>query len=393
MDEKTFKSILEEFTAKVDEKIELRAKQFYMGGQPEQKAALDKAKELSLTGQFLTKLLNGDRNGAIEISKKSWGDGYTKALNTTTDAPIIPVDFATEIIKTMPNFSAIRRNAKIRPMRSKTVSLNELTARVSAAKVSELANITTTKPTYTAPLVTAEDYAGGVLWSYQLERDSEIDILKDLTEQFAAELARAEQFSFINSAVSGSEGIMTVSGTSTYVLGGAANSGRTTFASTGADDIEKAAATIRQLNVGVSNPKLYIAADVLSAISSKTVSNVGYQEMMKIEYRNGKIYAIAGVPVEEITGANVLGVAMLPALVNTAVTTNFAFIADLSQTFVIGERSGIEVLLLDQGTIIDEAAASINLTMSGGKYLRALKSTGQKVVRASEIIKLRTSTT
>ena len=381
-----------EFNAKSQEKLDLAIKAANFSETATNKAAVEGAKELSVTGQILNALGKGDRTAASEISKKHWGVEYYKAMNTTAESAIMPTSFSSDVYKRMSDYSVIRRNSRVKTMTANTMSENELTATVSAGKVAELSAITSSKNTYVARNIVAEAYWGSSIWSRQIEIGNELDLLNELKNDFARALARAEQFSLLNSAVSGSEGIMTATGTSVYVLGGGTTSGRDTFLEAGADDVEKAFAALRQLNVGTSSFKLYISADIAAAISSKVVANVGYQEMMKIQYRDGRLYSIAGLPIEEVTG-DYASTNMLPTLADTAVTTDFAFISDLSNTLLIGDRPGIEIDVLTSGSAVDEAAATINLNMTGAKQMRAFKFTGQRVIKAGEIMKLRTSTT
>jgi HK97 family phage major capsid protein len=377
------KEMIDEIHAKHAETLAKKEKAVKVTNTPEKQADLGATKKHTATIEFFKSLVDGDKRGAIEISKKSWGNAYYKTLDTSNDSALVPVEFATDLIKNMEEYSDIRPYAKVRTMRTKSVNLNELDTKVSVTKVAEGSDLTLTEPTFSEPIMTAESYMGGSDWTYQFEDDEEIGILNELREEFAEQFAKAEQASFLNSVVSGAEGLTTASGVNVYDLGGSTSSGSTSILDITAADVHNAHTELRQLGKNrARNARLFISPDALNAIAVAFTSNVGYAQLSLVEMQGGKIVSIAGLPVTEIAEGQ------LPGIAEDAVSTKFAFIADLSRTFIIGDRKGVEFDILNQGTI-----GSVNLNLTGGKMIRGIKRTGQKVVLPENIMFLKTSAT
>jgi HK97 family phage major capsid protein len=363
------------------------AKKANFSGKAVDAAKAEVAEKMSKTGQFFKHLSEGNKEKAIEVSKSAWGSRYGKTLNTSDDSAIVPTEFATDLIKNMESYSQLRQNAKVRTMNAGVVKLNELDTKVTVSVPGENTGLTASEPTFTERTITARGYIGGTNWTYELEQDSEINVLAELREEFAEAFAREEQYFFLNSAVAGSEGLLQVTGTNNYDLGGSTTSGSVDFTDMTAGDIENAFAALKTLGMSrAMNAKLYLSPDILAAVSARVTASVGYQEMAKIGYENGRITRVAGLEVVEIGDTDGAGNNMLPQLSDTAVSTKFAFIADLSKTLVIGDRLGVEFEVINAGTF-----NSVNLNETGGRMLRGIKRTGHAVTLPENIMFLRTA--
>lgn len=374
--------LLEEAKKEANSILKEAQKKNFLNQNAESNAKLKKAELQSDTAKFFKALVDGDRKKAAEISAKSYGGQVNymvqKSLNTSDDSELVPVEFARDLIKTMYDYSQIRPKALVRTMSSNSMSLNELTQKVRVNKKTEGANNTQSEPTFDDPTITAETYSGETDWTYEFQQDSEIDILTELRSQFAERFAAGEQNSFLNSAVVGSEGIMNVAGVDTYTLSGG-------LTSITAADIKQAGA--QNGNAGL---ELYISRTALSELETFVDTNgAGYRELAFVRYdSNGNVVTIGGYPVNIIERDREGVYDMLPQVADDATGLKFAFLANLRNTFVIGDRANISFRITQDGT----TAGGVNLTATGGKALIGMKRTGQKVVQSNQITVLTTAT-
>lgn len=360
---------IEELTAKFGETQAKLEKNFNLSGSAVDEARLKEHGRWADTVQFF-------------ITAKSLGnDGLRrKYLNTSDDSAVVPKEFAQEVFKTMDDYSEIRRDARKYTMKTRAVDLNELTAKVSVSKTSEGSNATESEPEYTARTITAEDYVGLIPMTFQFDQDNELNIIQELVDMFAEQFAKAEQTSFLNSTVSGAEGIMKVSGVTSYILGGAADSTKDAFSDFVHDDIVKGVAKFKNTvsKSALANAKFYANPDIFGNLALLKDDN-------GVPLVPG--YLTGGLE-PRVYGKQIVELTELPANSASAVTTKFAFIADLKKSFLIGDYANIEVKILEEASL-----SGINLGRAGGRALRMIKRTAQKVIPASNILVFLTSTT
>lgn len=142
----------------------------------------------------------------------------SKTLNEGTAADggyLVPEEFESEVIRFINENSVIRQVATVLPMNTDVKRLNALTGDVTVYTPAEQGVITATTPTFAEPVLTALKYAGLANMTEELIEDSEVAIISLMAERFGKAIMKKEQNNFVNGAVSGSEGILQVSGVTT----------------------------------------------------------------------------------------------------------------------------------------------------------------------------------
>lgn len=323
--------------------------------------------------KFFNAAKNNDAKTAQAIAEQSWINKMGqekfmrfKALNEASGAAggfLVPVEFEAEVIKSMDDFSEIRRDARVVKMNTLTKDLNTLLTKVTVAKKAEMDHITGSQPTFGEPILTAEMYVGSTTMSEELEEDSEINVMSELAAEYGEQFAYAEQESFLNSSVSGSEGILQISGVRTLNL----------ITGAGFDDISFDDLAAMQADIGGNYNKgeakrgsFYMGWDSYNELrTSKPTGG------------DGHYFVMPNVPTEDAP-AMAWGrpVVILNEFASpTGAGTKIAFFADLKRHFVIGDRRGLEMKINTSGT----AADGTNLNRSLASELVVSKRTAQLV--------------
>lgn len=363
--------ILVEAEKRAEERVKEAAKKHFLKETAVTKQDLEDVNEMSETVKFYHAVAKGDRKSAAQITKASYARA-NKALNTSDDSTLIPVTEETEIIRNMEEYNMLRSNADVRTVSSKDALINEKTGAVTVTVGGEDTAVTPVDPTYTHRNVEVLPYQGVSKWTLRFQNSMEADVVADIRMDFVEGFSSAEENIFLNRATAGEEGIFQVSGTNNYVLGGATNSGSTSIADATVNDVVNAKGALAALGLSrIRNAKLYLTPTALTAIETSATAD---SQAHLISYTDGTITRVGGLEVVQLNEAN------MPA---DDVTTDFAFIADLSKTLRIRDIQGISIEIGEDG----------NDFSAFRKSIRAYKETGHAVTLPQNIMFLRTSTT
>lgn len=364
------KSIVKEGFQKAEETHAKYAKKFYMTNSAVDSVKADKAEGVLKSIKFINALNEGDRAVLKQLSNER-----AKALNEGTGSAggyLAPEEFERFVIMAMDDYSEIRKYSTVLTMGSDVKRLNSLTGKVTVHKAAELTEVTASTPTFGEPVLTAEKYMGATVMSEELLEDSETEVISLLARMFGEKLAQAEQDSFIDSSVSGSEGLLTVSGTTgTTIITGA------TFSSLTFDDLAKLQKLIFAYSKSESQRMQFIMG--MTAYNALRTSKAS---------TSGNYFYMPPVPAIDAPatawGRPIIVISEMPE--TTATGTKFAIGTSLADHFFIGDRRGITMKVQDQGTV-----DSVNLNTSDARALVVTKRTAQVVALASGVATLATN--
>lgn len=352
------------------------AKKFNFGGNQEDGAKAREAGQYVKTIKLFNALLEGDSNTAREISRESASNEARKKALTEGAASgsyLVPEEFEAKVYAALDDHSQIRRYATVVPMSSDVKRLNSLSTKPTAYKVSEIANITSSQATFAEPVLTAEKYMAAGEMSSEILEDGEVDLINILARVYGERIAYAEQNSFINSVVSGSEGLLTVSGVTATTLATG-----TSYAFVDYDDL----ATL-QANIFAFSPS--------EAGTLQFIMGFGAYNTLRTSKSSGdgNYFVMPAAPTAE-TPATAWGrpIIVLPQVADTTATsTKFVIATDLANHFVIGDRTGLTIKVAEEGTL-----NSVNLLQQDAKALVMRKRTAQVCVLPAGIATLATFT-
>lgn len=352
------------------------AKKFNFSGNQEDGAKAREAGQYVKTIKLFNALLEGDSNTAREISRESASNEARKKALTEGAASgsyLVPEEFEAKVYAALDDHSQIRRYATVVPMSSDVKRLNSLSTKPTAYKVSEIANITSSQATFAEPVLTAEKYMAAGEMSSEILEDGEVDLINILARVYGERIAYAEQNSFINSVVSGSEGLLTVSGVTASTLATG-----TSYAFVDYDDL----ATM-QANIFAFSPS--------EAGTLQFIMGFGAYNTLRTSKASsgGNYFVMPAAPTAE-TPATAWGrpIIVLPQVADTTATsTKFVIATDLANHFVIGDRTGLTIKVAEEGTL-----NSVNLLQQDAKALVMRKRTAQVCVLPAGIATLATFT-
>lgn len=366
------RDIVKEIVAKQDESLVARKKEFNMTGSKESEFKLAETMKRNETVKFLNamtlgdgKLLRGYREKALNIGTGADG-GY-----------LVPDEFETEILRNLNEYSAIRRNATVLPMSGDVKRLNVSTSIPITRKPAELAVITGTTVTFAEPVLNAQKYACIVDWSNEVLEDSEIQLVSYIAETIGESMANAEESDFVNGTVSGSEGILQVSG----VTGITQNTG-TTFSLIQWDDLaDMQSALFGVANMEAQRGQFYMSYSVYNILRQLKSSTAG------------NYFVMPSAPTLETPafawGRPIVVCANFPS--TTATATKYVAFADGKRHFIIGDRKGLTMKVFDEGTIVDAGGSSRSLLTTDAQALRVVKRTAFVVRLPSGVVTLATN--
>lgn len=154
-------------------------------------------------------------------------DMVFKALVEGTDALggyLVPEELKAEVFRILPNFSVMRRIARIIPMQTDTLKLNTLTARPYAYWTAEYGSKSTTSAEFGQVSLTPNDLVCLLPVTHQLIADANIGIVQFIIELFAEAIAVAEDDAFFTGSGTGQpQGVASCSGIKAYAAGGVLN--------------------------------------------------------------------------------------------------------------------------------------------------------------------------
>lgn len=313
--------------------------------------------------------------------------GNTRALSTLTDANgavFIPEVVYNEVLRIVPNYGAIRRLGRVISVDG-PVRIPNLATGLVAFWVGEAQVIKARKPAFGKVTLDPEKIGLIVPWTSEVREEvgaSLLDLIVTLiAEAFGLLEDQTALYGDGTATYGGVTGLASAAGVNSYVLGGATNSGSTTFADITYDDLagamKKVPAPVRRMGTWVLHPDTSMTLAGLKDTTGKPI--------FEADYREGGIDRLLGRPVEWVEAAK--------SETQTAVTTAMGFYGDFSK-FIIAQGRGMTSKILDQATIIDvDDSTEILLGAQDMEALRMTERLDMLVALPSAFVKLVTSTT
>lgn len=362
------KSIVEEMSTKIAEAKERREKKFNLSA--DEKAI----KGAENTVKFFKALIDGDKATLKEMAQERISGN--KSLGEATGSEggyLVPAEFEAKVYAFNSGYNQIRSNALVIPMSSMTKELNSLITEPIGYKTSEKAQITASDPAFAEPVLTAQKYGAITPFSEELDEDAEIPFQDLLSQRIARALSKVEQYNFVDDTTSGAEGLRQVSGSTVRAL-----ITGTTFASVQWDDLANMLNDLRTIDIDEADDpdtKYYMAPITWNYLLQTKASTAG-------TYLNAT--GAQGEPIRRAWGKEVVLCSHLPS--TTATGTKFVLLGNLKKHFVIGERRGLKVKLLEEGTV-----GSDNLGEKDMMALRVTRRTAHVCVLPTGLVWLKTN--
>lgn len=364
------KEMINEGIEKGLENVQKFAKKFYITEKEVDQAKLDKATKQAEVATFFKALADGD-----DAAVKAISNDRAKAINEGTGSAggyLVPEEFERTINVKIDEFSQLRGDATVLPMNSDVKRLNEIATDPTVAIIGEAAQITESTPVFGEPVLTARKYAGLTAWSNEVAEDAELVVLNMLADRFAERLAQKEQDEFMNGTTSGSEGLLQVSGVTSVGM----DAGDTSFANADFDYLNEMLEALQGYSIlEAGRGKFYMSPYAWGVVSKTKPTGSGYYGGNPV---NGWATQAWGKPVTLLNEA--------PGSGDDAVSTKFVVFADLSRHLFIGDRAGIRVKILEEGTV-----GSNNLGEKDMSAMRVVKRTANTTSLESGIIVLTTA--
>lgn len=362
--------MIEEVVAKYFENQSSREKKFNLTGSAVDEAVAKEGSKWGTTIKFLNALKDGDRSVLNTVSNER-----SKVLNETTGNQggfLVPEEFETSIVEYINDFSEIRRNATVLPMRSDVKRLNSLATRVNAFYENELGSSTYSESTFGEPVLTARRLSGLTSLSEELLMDTEIAIVQNLAQQFGEAMAQREQTEFATGTVSGSEGLLVVSGTT-----GIALTSGTTFNGLTWDDLGRMQTALFNVSKAeAKTAKFYMSMPVYQIL--RTLKSTG----------DGNYFNLPIVPAQDqpamAWGREIVVLNEFPTV--TATATKFVVFSDLRNHAFIGDRMGIRLDIAREATV-----GGVNMFTTFSQGIRAVKRTAFCTALPNGIVTLSTN--
>lgn len=129
-----------------------------------------------------------------------------RALVEGTDSEggyLVPVELRTEVFRVLPDWTVMRKLARVLPMSSDTLQLNNLTARPSAYWTGEYQSKSTTSAEFNQVVLSPNDLVCLLPVSEQLLADANINLVQFIIELFAEAIGLAEDKAFFTGSGTG----------------------------------------------------------------------------------------------------------------------------------------------------------------------------------------------
>jgi HK97 family phage major capsid protein len=371
------KALIADLSKSFETMNDAREKKFALTNAENDKKALDEGKQLGKTVKFLNAIANGDRK-TLKALHKERIEASGKTLNEGTGSAggyLVPVEFEKLIVKFMSPYNAIRRNSFVLPMTSKTKELTALTGEPTVTVEDELATITATGITFGKPVLTAKKYVAIADWSSEVGEDSAFDLVSLLAERIARAISKKEEEQFIGGTTSGSEGLLKKSGvTATQLIAG-----------DGFEDITWE--DLAGMEVALSEVD-EAEAETAKYYMSRSVYNV----LRVLKASTSGVFFLPVAPTQAqpalAWGHEIVITNQMPKISASAQSTKFVVFADLKKHAFIGDRTGIKMKILSEGTI-----GSVNLATDDAEAIRVTKRTAFVIAGETGIVTLATRAT
>ena len=376
-----FAELMGEFMSDVDAQI--KNLQLNVNVADSEKSDVEKSLEgKKASAKFFQSLALGKYDEAQDIARKSWGESYEKvdkALNEGTGSAggfLVPVEFDKTVRMYMDSYSELRSRSTVLKMNTSTLKLNALTATVTVTKPGEANAGTHSQPTFAEPVLTAVKRIGFTIWSNELYEDAEADLVDILARKFAEALAKDEQNDAINSTMPGSEGLLKVPGVTAVTLAPS-----TTFSSLSWDDISNALSQLESISVNdARGASIIMHPTVYHVLRTKKADNGTYGSLE---------YYLPMAPTDQDTpkawGHDIVLCNQMPAITDSAASTKFVVVTNLKNHLFFGDRSGIKVKIMEEGTF-----NSVNLGETDQQAIRVTKRSGHVTALQNGIVTIAT---
>lgn len=363
------KAIVEEMVAKQAESMEKRMKEVRLSENDETIAKAKAVAKRNPSIEFLKAMANRDDKRIVEIVGAR--AKYLNETTTTAGAYLVPEEFETEVTRKVNDYSVLRRNALVLPMGSDVKNLNTLTGNATAYYTSEASGITSSDLTFGAPVLTARKIACITEWTNELAEDSEAQLLSLLQENIAEAIALVEQKDIVSGATSGSLGLLADTGVTLVTMA----SGDGAFTDTTWGYLRDMITALQGYSMNeVAGAKFFMHPSIWATVSKLAPTNSTYYGNPVVT--NEQAMFAWGVPVELVNE--------FPT--TTATQTKFAILANLRKHLVIGDRAGLRIKILGEGTV-----GSNNLGEQDMEAIRVIKRSAHTCVLPSGIVALKTS--
>lgn len=354
------KGLIEEMSAKQAEILEARQKKFNLTGSEEDEFKLKKTEKRNEIVTFFKALAEDDRQ-----TLKSMSDARAKVLSEGTNSAggyLVPEEFDRQIIRKLNEDSQLRQYARVINMGSDVMNLSTLATDVAAAYVSEWAQIPESDPAFGTAQLTARKIAAITAWSNEVNEDAVVQMADLLAELYAEAIRDVEEDAFINSAVVGSEGLLTAAGVASTTMTGLGSFGEVTWDHLFAMSSAAYVYSVSEARRGqfIMHPSVW---NVLR--TSRPDTTAGY-------YLGNPSDSVP----RTVDGYPVVLSNYMPAYTTgDTLSTKFIIFTDLSRHLIIGDRGGIRTEVAREGTV-----GANNLFEQDGQALRVVKRTANKVV-------------
>jgi len=369
------KEIASELVAKHAETVARREKAFNVTGSDEDKAKLDITNKRSEFVTFMKALTENDT--AVLKKYEAERVSNNKALSEGSGSAggyLVPVEFEKEVIRFLNNHNQFRKEATVLPMNSKTLNLNTLVTEPTVYITGESSLITASDVAFGEPIITPKKYAAIQAWSSELLEDSEVDLMGLIAERFGKAISKAEQTEFISGATAGSLGVLKATGVTANTLSATG----TLYSAITWDELAGMIAALDEVDLEESQNAKFIMSPSVFNVLRKQKSSTGGEYMVYNAPQEGTVAQAWGRPIVLMN--------QMPLLSATATGSKFVALADWKKHAFIGDRRGITVKLLEEGTV-----GSDNLAEKDMQALRVTKRTGFVTANATGIVTLATN--
>jgi HK97 family phage major capsid protein len=293
------------------------------------------------TGKFIkmTKFLNAMVKKDVQVLQTMSDDVRKKAAygNEATGsegAYLVPEEFASEVLRLAVDYGVARKDCRKVPMRYDTMNFPAAGTTVASAHwTNEASQIYGTFPDFKQVILTIKKLATLPKMSSELLRDSNVDVQTYLQMLIAQAFAKQEDTQCFCGVGAPFVGAMNATGIGTYThIGGSA------------------IVCLSYTDLALIPANMYPMAQ----------NGAKYYFHRSIMYNLMSIVTSAGAPIFPQTGVNqafgypIQYTEVLPGLTHTAAATDnttYAIFGNFGMGMLMGERGGLEMKLIEEGTV------------------------------------------
>jgi len=380
----------EEYSAKVDEKIDSIKKNFaFHGSESEEgKIELTKAQKAKEAVEFVKAVQGDNKEVATKYSDErakalGWSE-REKAISIGGSAGseyLVPTVFETEILATFDSYDGIISLADVQTFNrpGHVFNMNELDTRVVAWFVDEDGTgLTGSQPTFSEPQIAIADLMGSTDITLDFMEDTEVDIMSNLSRQYAEEFAKKIEARIV-------DGDVTVSGVITKGI----------FNTAGANEILIATTTTGYSGVDANDVEnAYFSAINIDHLQDTNKNGSWIMSALTLQKLRANIRAASGdndtISVFDPAKMTLLGrpVVLTNQAPTPATTTSNPFIVygDLRTHLKVRRKAGLTMKLNDMGT----SRSGRNLNWQPGRELVVRQRIGHQVVLVEGLTRIAT---